>query len=195
MSHGHCSGSASSSLRSGRRFCGTFSGTSARAVQIFDAPVPQMVEQLVEVATVLTPTRIAVQIAEQIVGIPVPHASSWPSASVTQQGCNSVCVRSADIPSSSGFFKLFAQTGSTAGAARRHPVPWWWRTKFWSSRFFLQRSTASPSSSFFALSPRIVEQIVTFQVDVFKVHLALTLQLVMKNAQMSLAKPGALLAW
>ena len=35
--------------------------------------VPQMVEQLVEVPTVLTPTRIAVQIAEQIVGIPVPH--------------------------------------------------------------------------------------------------------------------------
>ena len=35
--------------------------------------VPQLVEQLVEVPTVLTPTRIAVQIAEQIVGIPVPH--------------------------------------------------------------------------------------------------------------------------
>ena len=35
--------------------------------------VPQMVEQLVEVPTILTPTRIAVQIAEQIVGIPVPH--------------------------------------------------------------------------------------------------------------------------
>ena len=52
-------------------------------VQILDAPVPlkvipqrsvdlvpQMVEQLVEVPTVLTPTRIAVQIAEQIVDIP-----------------------------------------------------------------------------------------------------------------------------
>ena len=35
--------------------------------------VPQMAEQLVEVPTVLTPTRIAVQIAEHIVGIPVPH--------------------------------------------------------------------------------------------------------------------------
>ena len=35
--------------------------------------VPQMAEQLVEVPTVLTPTRIAVQIAEQIVGIPVPQ--------------------------------------------------------------------------------------------------------------------------
>ena len=33
--------------------------------------VPQMVEQLVEVPTVLTPTRIAVQIAE--LSIPVPH--------------------------------------------------------------------------------------------------------------------------
>ena len=35
--------------------------------------VPQFMEQLVEVPTVLTPTRIAVQIAEQIVGTPVPH--------------------------------------------------------------------------------------------------------------------------
>ena len=34
--------------------------------------VPQMAEQLVDVPTVLTPTRIAVQIAEEIVGIPVP---------------------------------------------------------------------------------------------------------------------------
>ena len=34
---------------------------------------PQKAEQLVEVPTVLTPTRIALQIAEQIVGIPVPQ--------------------------------------------------------------------------------------------------------------------------
>ena len=36
-------------------------------------PVPLTAEQLVEVPTVLSPTRIALQIAEQIVGIPVPH--------------------------------------------------------------------------------------------------------------------------
>ena len=36
-------------------------------------PVPQSAEQLVEVPTVLTPTRIAVQIAEQIIGTPVLH--------------------------------------------------------------------------------------------------------------------------
>ena len=35
--------------------------------------LPQIVDQLVEVPTVLTPTRIALQIAEQIVGIPVPR--------------------------------------------------------------------------------------------------------------------------
>ena len=35
-------------------------------------PEPQSAEQLVEVPTVLSPTRIAVQIEEQIVGIPVP---------------------------------------------------------------------------------------------------------------------------
>ena len=34
---------------------------------------PQSAEQLVEVPTVLTPTRIALQIAEQIVATPVPH--------------------------------------------------------------------------------------------------------------------------
>ena len=35
--------------------------------------VPQMVEQLTEVPTVLSPTRIALQIAEQIVDTPVPR--------------------------------------------------------------------------------------------------------------------------
>ena len=35
--------------------------------------VPQMAEQLVEVPTVLSPTRIALRIAEQIVDIPVPR--------------------------------------------------------------------------------------------------------------------------
>ena len=36
-------------------------------------PEPQSAEQLVEVPTVLSPTRIALQIAEQTVGIPVPQ--------------------------------------------------------------------------------------------------------------------------
>ena len=35
--------------------------------------VPQMAEQLVEVPTVLTPTRIALRIAEQVVNTPVPQ--------------------------------------------------------------------------------------------------------------------------
>ena len=38
-----------------------------------DQRSPQLAEQLVEVLTVLTPTRIAVQIAEQIVDTPVPR--------------------------------------------------------------------------------------------------------------------------
>ena len=50
-----------------------------------------------------------------------------------------------------------------------------------------QRSTSSPTRK--RISERIVEQIVDlFLVEVFLVHLLLTLQLVMKNAQMSLAK-------
>ena len=41
-------------------------------------PEPQqLVEQLVEVPTVLTPTRIALQIAEQIVGTPVPRCRAF----------------------------------------------------------------------------------------------------------------------
>ena len=39
-------------------------------------PEPQLTDQLVEVPTVLTPTRIAVQIAEQIVDTPVPLPES-----------------------------------------------------------------------------------------------------------------------
>ena len=41
--------------------------------RLVERRLPQIVEQLVEVPTVLTPTRIALQIAEQIVGIPVPR--------------------------------------------------------------------------------------------------------------------------
>ena len=39
----------------------------------FLVPVPQSAEQLVEVPTVLSPTRIALRIAEQIVNTPVPR--------------------------------------------------------------------------------------------------------------------------
>ena len=39
-------------------------------------PEPQSADQLVEVPTVLSPTRIALQIAEQIVDTPVPHGSA-----------------------------------------------------------------------------------------------------------------------
>ena len=43
--------------------------------RLVERRLPQMVEQLVEVPTVLTPTRIALQIAEQLVSIPVPQVS------------------------------------------------------------------------------------------------------------------------
>ena len=49
-------------------------------------PVPQSAEQLVEVPTVLTPTRIALRIAEQIVDTPVPRGrgqGSLPGQSTT----------------------------------------------------------------------------------------------------------------
>ena len=43
--------------------------------RLVERRLPQMVEQLVHVPTVLTPTRIALQIAEQLVAIPVPQVS------------------------------------------------------------------------------------------------------------------------
>ena len=43
--------------------------------RLVERRLPQMVEQLVEVPTVLTPTRIALQIAEQLVNTPVPQVS------------------------------------------------------------------------------------------------------------------------
>ena len=43
--------------------------------RLVERRLPQIAEQLVEVPTVLSPTRIALQIAEQIVGISVPHGS------------------------------------------------------------------------------------------------------------------------
>ena len=58
-----------------------------------------MVEQLVEVPTVLTPTRIALQIAEQLVNIPVPQVSvSGGGHQVSLSGEGSVGEQIVDIP-------------------------------------------------------------------------------------------------
>ena len=83
-------------------------------VQILDAPVPlkvipqrpvdlvpQMVEQLVEVPTVLTPTRIAVQIAEQIVDIPASArgvSGSLQGFPPEQSSAQRTASQTADIP-------------------------------------------------------------------------------------------------
>ena len=57
---------------------------------------PQVVEQLVEVPTVLTPTRIALQIAEQIVGIPVPRGCGEQRLQGLLPGQGSTSVSSAE---------------------------------------------------------------------------------------------------
>ena len=69
-------------------------------VQILDSPVPQMVEQLVEVPTVLTLSSLQKN-AEQIVDIPVPRGrdrrrlqGSFPRQSSTAAGV----VQNVDIP-------------------------------------------------------------------------------------------------
>ena len=68
-------------------------------------PEPQTAEQLVEVPTVLSPTRIALQIAEQIVDTPVPQGRGkgrfqgfLPKQSTTAQTVEQLV----DIPFSGG---------------------------------------------------------------------------------------------
>ena len=90
--------------------------------------VPQMVEQLVEVPTVLTPTRIAVQIAEQIVGIPIPRGRHGRSpGSLPGQGSTaSAAEQIADIPSSSGDLQGFRPGHSSTAVSEQNvstPAP------------------------------------------------------------------------
>ena len=72
--------------------------------------VPQMAEQLVEVPTVLTPSRIALRIAEQIVNTPVPQGrvqGFLPEQSTTAQTTSErlserIVEQIVDIPSDVG---------------------------------------------------------------------------------------------
>ena len=67
--------------------------------RLVERRLPQMVEQLVEVPTVLTPTRIALQIAEQLVAIPVPQVSvSGGGHQGSLSGQGSVGEQIVDIP-------------------------------------------------------------------------------------------------
>ena len=78
-------------------------------------PEPQVVEQLVDVPTVLTPTRIALQIAEQLVDIPVPQVSvSGGGHQGSLSGQGSVGEQIVDIPSGVG---LGQGSSSSAGSA------------------------------------------------------------------------------
>ena len=90
--------------------------------------VPQMAEQLVEVPTVLTPTRTAVQIAEQIVGIPVPlgRHGRLPGSLPGQGSTASVAEQTADIPSSSGDLQGFRPRQSSTAVLEQNvstPAP------------------------------------------------------------------------
>ena len=67
--------------------------------RLVERRLPQMVEQLVDVPTVLTPTRIALQIAEQLVDIPVPQVSvSGGGHQGSLSGQGSVGEQIVDIP-------------------------------------------------------------------------------------------------
>ena len=67
--------------------------------RLVERRLPQMVEQLVDVPTVLTPTRIALQIAEQLVNFPVPQVSvSGGGHQGSLSGQGSVGEQVVDIP-------------------------------------------------------------------------------------------------
>ena len=84
----------------------------------------------------------------------------------------------------------------TVEQLRRHSSSWWWRTKFLVFKVFpldrVQQRRLPPRNAF--LSGLWSRSLTLFQVDVFmvlsqdKVHLLLTLQLVLKNWLMSLVK-------
>ena len=81
---------------------------------VFLVPEPQSAEQLVEVPTVLSPTRIALRIAEQIVDTPVPQGRGQgflPEQSTTAQTVEQLV----DIPfSGGGLFGSFPGQSTTA---------------------------------------------------------------------------------
>ena len=87
-------------------------------------PVPQSAEQWVEVPTVLSPTRIALWIAEQIVGIPAPRGrvqgflpeqSSTATTSSLERISEQIVEQIVDFPSSGG--GLGQGSSSSAGPA------------------------------------------------------------------------------
>ena len=97
-------------------------GSVCPFVQILDLPVPQMMDQFAELLNleedVLDAGRLVdryFQVPELVIEVPkiiiedVPMRTSVPEP----------------------------QLAAVCGATRRHSSSWWWRTKFWSSRFFL----------------------------------------------------------
>ena len=91
--------------------------------------VPQMAEQLVEVPTVLTPTRIALRIAEQIVSTPVPRGrvqcflpvqSSTAISSSGKRLSERTVEQIVDIPSGVGL----GQGSSSSCLSRRRGFYW-----------------------------------------------------------------------
>ena len=152
-------------------------------VQILDTPVPQMVEQLPDVLRFFD---TLLPVPEQVIEVPkillddVPVRTSVRDTQLVEQ-----LVEVSTIISYSSLQRTTEQHVDIPDPRRggRHPGLQGFPPR--------QSSTATPSSKN-RISERIVEQIV--DPDVFlvlsqdKVHLLLTLQLVLKNSPMSLVK-------
>ena len=127
-------------------------------VHILDAPVPQKVEQLVELPAVLTPTRIAVQIPEQIVGIPVPRGGHGrlPVSLPGQGSTASAAEQIAYIPSSSGDLQGFRPRQSSTAVSEQNvstPAPCRGGLRFRAPQWIFQFLLGTLMKGFFALFP------------------------------------------
>ena len=96
-------------------------------VQILDIPVPQMVEQLADIMRFFD----TLVVPEQVIEVPKIPAFRCPCAHRrARSAAGGTAGGSADD-------RIIILVAADCGAARRHSSSWRWRTKFWSSRFFL----------------------------------------------------------
>ena len=128
----------------------------APMVQILDAPVPQLVEQLPDILhffDTLTP------VPEQVIEVPKIVFDDVP--------CAHLCARHAAGGTAGGSaddYLLFFVIAADYGAARRHSSSWWWRAEKLVFKVF--SAEQGPTAPSFVSAERISEQIVEQTVDI-----------------------------
>ena len=94
------------------------------SVPALDVPVPQMVDQLLDIeqfSRVLSPDPEQVVEVPKILLLDVPMRAALRVTQLVEQLVED---------------RVLLFVTADCGTARRHSSSWWWRTKFWSSCFF-----------------------------------------------------------